>query len=199
MEFSEIVNARYAAKKFDGRMADEKTMDKLLDMIRLASSSFNFQPWRIKIITDAQTKEALLPHSWNQPQIPTCSHLLVFCADTDLEARAKGLYSLMRASGMPAESVDAFAKHVDAFAAGMPAEARLNWAQHQVYLAVANALNGAKSLGLDSCPMEGFIPKEYARILNLPAHLVPSVVVPVGYAADTPRPKVRFEKKDVFF
>ncbi|VVB57376.1 malonic semialdehyde reductase RutE [uncultured archaeon] len=199
MEFSEIVKARYATRSFDGRKVDDKLMDQLMEMVRLAPSSVNLQPWRIKVIHDAHTKQALLPHSWNQPQITSCSHLLVFCADTDLEARAKALYSKMKASGIPDEGVAGFAKMVDGLISSMPPEARLPWAQKQVYLAVANALNGAKSLGLDSCPMEGFIPAEYSKVLHLPAHLVPSVVVPVGYAADTPRPKVRFEKKDVFF
>lgn len=199
MEFSEIVQTRYATKSFDGRAVDGKTADRLLEFIRLSASSFNLQPWKIKVITDAPTKQALLPVSWNQPQITACSHLLVFCADTDLESRAQALYALMRASGVPSAGVDGFSKMVDGFVANMKPEARLSWAQKQCYLALGNALNGAKSLGLDSCPMEGFDAKEYARILQLPSNLVPAVVCPVGYASDTPRPKLRFEKKDVFF
>ncbi|MDD1666434.1 MAG: nitroreductase family protein, partial [Methanomicrobiales archaeon] len=68
-----------------------------------------------------------------------------------------------------------------------------------VFLALGNALNGAKSLGLDSCPMGGFDPKEYARILGLPPHLVPTMLCPVGYAADTPEPKIRFPVEEIFF
>ncbi len=199
MEFSEIVKARYAAKKFDGRAVESEKLEALLDLIRLSASSFNFQPWRIKVISDAKTKQELLPVSWNQPQITTCSHLLVFCADTDLEGRAKQLYASMLSSGAPEASVAGFSKMVDGFVAGMPAEQRLPWAQKQCYIALGNALNGAKSLGLDSCPMEGFDAAAYSRILKLPAHLVPSVLVPVGYPADTPMPKLRFEKQDVFF
>ncbi len=217
MEFQEIVMARYATKKFDGRAVPSEKMDKLLEMVRFSCSSFNLQPWKIKVVTDVPTKEKLQAASWNQPQITTCSHLLVFCADTDLERRASQLYDAMRSSGLPAGDVAAFSKAVDGFIAAMPKEKRLHWAQRQVYLALANALNGAKSLGLDSCPMEGFDPVRYSQILGLPENLVPSVVCPVGYAAsvgspadaaptagrplraDTPRPKVRLEKKDVFF
>ena len=81
----------------------------------------------------------------------------------------------------------------------MSPEQRLAYAQHHVFLALGNALNGAKALGLDSCPMGGFDPKEYARILKIPPALVPTMLCPVGYAADKPMPKFRFPAGEIFF
>ena len=81
----------------------------------------------------------------------------------------------------------------------IPPEAQVAMAQHHVFLALGNALNGAKSLGFDSCPMGGFDPKEYSRILGLPPNLVPTMLCPVGYAADRPMPKVRFPREEIFF
>ena len=69
------------------------------------------------------------------------------------------------------------------FAGPMSPGQRLAWSQAQTYLALGNALNGAKSLGLDSCPMGGFNPDEFTRILNIPKPLVPVMLCPVGYAA----------------
>lgn len=46
--------------------------------------------------------------------------------------------------------------------------------------------------------MEGFSPEKYSEILNLPKNLVPTVLVTIGYAADKPRPKLRYPKKDLF-
>jgi len=198
-EFSEIVRTRYATKSFDGKRIDEATMQKLLELIRLAPSSVNLQPWRIKVISDQATKEALSPHSWNQKQITTCSHLLVFCADTKLEERMAAMVMRMKASEVSAENIEGFSRMVGGMLTRMDGPQRLIWAQKQCYIAMSHALLGAKSLGLDSCPMEGFVPSEYSRVLKLPAHLVPTLVVPVGYPNDKPWPKVRFEKKDVFF
>ncbi len=66
-------------------------------------------------------------------------------------------------------------------------------------LAVGNAVNGAKALGIDSTLMGGFNAKEYARILSLPESLVPTLLVALGKAADEPLPKVRFFKgRDIF-
>jgi nitroreductase / dihydropteridine reductase len=81
----------------------------------------------------------------------------------------------------------------------MSPDQQLSWAQRMMFLAVSNAINGAKSLGFDSCPMEGFNAAEYSKILNLPENLVPTALVTIGYAADTPRPKFRLPKEEVFF
>jgi nitroreductase len=85
------------------------------------------------------------------------------------------------------------------FAGKMSPDQKLAWSQAQTYLALGNAINGAKSLGFDSCPMGGFDPKEFSRILKIPSPLLPVMLCPLGYAADKPMPKVRFPKEDVIF
>jgi nitroreductase len=56
-------------------------------------------------------------------------------------------------------------------------------------------------MGIDSCPMEGFVPTEYNRIVGLDHPWTASVVIPIGYRAhdDTyaTLPKVRFGQDDV--
>ncbi|VVC00582.1 malonic semialdehyde reductase RutE [uncultured archaeon] len=199
MEFSEIVEKRYAVKLFDGRKVPEEKMHKLLEMIRMSASSFGLQPWKIKVISDAETKAKLEPATWGQKQITTCSHLLVICADRDIVSLIDKYQQAMIDGGAPADKAKGFTDYVRTFEQGLPEESKLAWAQKQCYIALGNALNGAASLGLGSCPMEGFDPKQYSAILQLPENLVPTLVVPVGYPADTPRAKLRFKKEDVFF
>jgi nitroreductase/dihydropteridine reductase len=43
------------------------------------------------------------------------------------------------------------------FTGPMSADQKLAWSQAQTYLALGNALNGAKALGFDSCPMGGIL------------------------------------------
>jgi len=81
----------------------------------------------------------------------------------------------------------------------MTKEQKLAWSQAQTYLALGNALNGAKSLGFDSCPMGGFDPEAVTRILRIPPPLVPTMLCPVGYAADKPKKKMRFAKEEIVF
>jgi len=199
MDFMKIARTRYATKKFDGKRVPEEKIENLLEMIRLSASSFGLQPMKVKIITDRATKEKLVPASLNQPQIATCSHLLVFCAYTDIEKRIQGLESLMKKAKVPDEKIQASVQMMNDSFGRRSEEQKLAWAKNQVFIALGNAINGAKALGFDSCPMEGFDPKEYSRILGLPKNVVPVALCPVGYAADKPNPKIRFRKEDVFF
>lgn len=199
MEFKEIVMKRYAAKKFDGRRITEEKMRDLLEMVRYSASSFGLQPWKIKVVADQKLKDELMAASWGQQQVGTASHVLVFCADTDIAPLIGKLENLLISNGAARESLKGYVEIMQGFEKNMPAEAKLAWAQKQAYIALGNALNGATSLGFDSCPMEGFEPAKYSEILKLPKNLVPTVVCPVGYAADTPHPKARFSAKEVFF
>ena len=198
MEFEKIVMERYATKLFDGRKIPEEKINKLLELIRNAASSFNIQPWKIIVIKDQKLKEKLQPATWNQQQIPTCSHLLVFCADTDIAGNIDRLEKLMIENGANKESIQGYMDMMRSFEKNLSNEQKLSWSQRQTFLALGNALNGAKALGFDSCPMEGFNPEEYSKILNLPKNLVPTALCPVGYAKDTAKDKLRFVKKDVF-
>ena len=197
MEFSEIVQKRYAAKLFDGKELPQAKVDKLLEMVRFAPSSFNIQPWAIKVVSDAETKEKLKAVSWNQPQITSCSHLLVFCADKNIKQKIGMLESSMISAGASPESIKTYMEMMWNFEKNLTEEQKLSWAQRQLYLALGNALNGAKSLGFDSCPMEGFDPKEYSKILKLPDNIIPTALCPIGYASDKPSPKLRFPKEEV--
>ena len=141
----------------------------------------------------------MMAASWNQPQIGTASHVLVLCADDDIGSLITRLEGALIKAGASKESLKGYVDVMRGFAEGKDKAARLAWAQKQVYIALGNALNGAKALGFDSCPMEGFDPAQYSKILGLPENIVPTLVCPIGYAADTPRPKVRFAAEDVFF
>ena len=199
MEFKDIVMKRYAVKKFDGRKVEDAKMKALFELIRFAPSALNIQPWKIKVITDQKVKEQLKPATWNQEQITTCSHLLVFCANTDFKRLVERLERLLNQAKMPEDIAKMVMGMARDYFLKIPPEAQVAMAQHHVFLALGNALNGAKALGFDSCPMGGFDPKEYTRILNLPPNLVPTMLCPIGYAADKPMPKFRFPVEEIFF
>ncbi|MEK6812938.1 MAG: NAD(P)H-dependent oxidoreductase [Nanoarchaeota archaeon] len=199
MDFKDIVEQRYATKQFDGRKIPEEIIKVLFEFIRLAPSSWNLQPWTIIVVKDQQLKEQLAPAAHHQAQITSCSHLLIFCADMDIAQRIEDLKDIVMQAGISAVQAEQSAAAMRIFEQKLSPEKKLAWSQRQVYLALGNALNGAKALGFDSCPMEGFSPEEFAKMLALPSNLIPTVLCPLGYAADTPRKKLRFEKDDIFF
>lgn len=200
MKFNDIIMSRYATKKFDGKKIDEKTLDQILEMVRFSPSALNVQPWKIKVVEDQEIKDKLSAASMDQPQISSCSHILVFCADPDLEANANKVLTGLKDAGVPDESIEHYETIVKTFV-GMFKEdaAALSEAQFNVSIAATTALYAAKSLGVDSCPMQGFDPVSYAKILEIPDGLVPTIIVPLGYPADQQMPKMRFPKEEIYF
>ncbi len=199
MDFKDIVMQRYATKQFDGRMVEEQKLFALLDLIRFSPSAFNLQPWKVKVVTAATIKARLRPHANDQPQVTTCSHLLVFCANTELEKLADRVIEFMDLTGMPEEEIQRYETLVRGYIASLGPEQRMGFAREQIHIALANAVNGAKSLGFDSCPMGGFDPAGFAEVLFLPEEYVPVVLCAIGYAADTPHPKWRLPREEIFF
>jgi nitroreductase len=189
MEFKDIVHTRYAAKGFSAKKVPQEKIDQLIELIRHAPSSFNIQPWKIMIITDQKVKDELQKISWNQPQVGTCSHLLVFCADTHISSNIDKIEKVVK--------VPQYISMMRDFEKSKSSEFKVAWAQRQLYIALDHAMLGAASLGLDSCPMEGFDADAYTKMLKIPTGIVPTVLLPIGFASDKPRGKFRFEKKDI--
>ncbi len=135
----------------------------------------------------------------DQPQINSCSHLLVFCANTDLDGHAQKNVQMMRENGVPGEVLEGYENVMKTFLGNYDSKAGLVEAQENVFLAVMTAIFAAKSMGVDSCPMQGFDPSAYSEILDIPSDIVPTMIVPLGYPADKQMPKMRFSKDEIFF
>lgn len=199
MEFKELLMARYATKKFNNKKIDENKIDELLEMIRFSPSALNLQPWKIKVVTDLETRKKLSAASMEQAQINSCSHLLVFCANTDLTGNADKITKLMNKVGVPEENLKQFQEIMGIFLSNFDSEAGIGEAKMNVFIAAITAIYAAKSLGIDSCPMQGFSAEAYSEILDIPSNLVPTILVPIGYPADKQMPKLRFPKEDIIF
>jgi len=197
VEFKKIVMNRYSCRAYQDKKVPEETIRELLEMIVYSASAINLQPWRIRVVSDPELKAQLRTVAFDQPHVESCSHLLVLCADSDYAAIiAKFEKSLIEAEA-PEEVRNRLVGMAKGFSSGMTPEQQLTWSQNQVHIAVGNAINGAYSLGLASCPMTAFEPAEFSRMLELPAHIVPTVLVAVGYPADEFMGKMRYPLEEV--
>jgi nitroreductase/dihydropteridine reductase len=197
MDFKDIVQQRYACRKYEDEKIPEDTIRELLELIRFAVSARNLQPWKIKLVSDKAALAELFGATGNQVQVRDCSHLLVFCADTDYDTLLAKMEASLLAAGIPAETRAEMVTMTRERVASMTAEQLLQWSQFQVFIALGNGVNGAYSLGLGACPMTNFKPQEFARILGLPANLTPTVLLSLGYAADKPAPKRRYSVPEI--
>ncbi|MFM8673919.1 MAG: NAD(P)H-dependent oxidoreductase [Vulcanococcus sp.] len=162
---------RCATKAFDpGRQIDAASWDALEQALVLTASSYGLQPWKFLVITDGALRAELRPHSWNQSQITDCSHLVVFLrqrkvSEGDLQ---RLLACTAEVRGVGLESLTPYGELMRKDLVDGPRSQRIDtWASNQVYIALGNLLTSAALLGIDTCPIEGFSPPDYDRILDL--------------------------------
>ncbi|MGA2698221.1 MAG: nitroreductase family protein, partial [Methanoregula sp.] len=165
--------------------------------LRVLDTANQPEPVVLKVRRDGNPVATL--KVWESHDLLEAIHPQLQKRKPDYDSLNKRLGALMKANHVPDDVVKMVTGMAAKFAGGMSKEQQAAWSQAQTYLALGNALNGAKSLGFDSCPMGGFDPKEYSRILRIPSHLTPVMLCPIGYAADTPGQKIRFAKSEIVF
>ncbi len=197
---------RYATKQFDPtKKISESDWHMLSESLRLAPSAYGLQPWKFIVVENPDIRKQLRKYSYNQTQVTDASHFIVLCAKTSLDTSYVDAYiqEMARVREKPVESYTAFRTMILEDIAERSAKSIKEWNSHQVYLALGFALATAASTGIDSCPIEGFKPKSYDRILRLKEQGLMSVVcLALGYrdAQDKTiaRKKVRFPAQDIF-
>lgn len=197
---------RYATKVFDpGRRIAAETWTALEQSLVLTPSSYGLQPWKFLVITDRALRESLVPHAWKQRQVADCSHLVVMCVkkkmtDADVD---RFIERMAEVRGGTPESLARFRSIVIGDVVTGERSRRVGeWAARQAYIALGQFMACAALLGVDTCPMEGFLAEKFDEILGLePEGLTTAVLCPAGYrsAADkyASLPKVRFKAESV--
>ena len=204
-ELLQSLNWRYATKVFDAdKTIDPETWDAIEQSLVLTPSSFGLQPWKFISITDPEVKQSLLAHSWNQTQVVDCSHMVVLCAkakvnEADIDA---WLERITKVRNVDKESLSGYAGMMNGFLSSKDDRGLLSWAQHQAYIALGQLMSTAAVLDIDACPLEGIIPAEYDKILNLEdSGYVTTVGCALGYRSNDDKyaelPKVRYDRDQV--
>jgi nitroreductase len=202
----EQLNWRYATKQFDAtKQIPPETWQVLEQSLVLSPSSFGLQPWKFLVVRNPQIRQQLVEHSWGQKQVAEASHLVVFAVKKNLDAAYVDRYveRMAEVQQVSTESLQGFGNLVKGFIDKPPYPLDVDaWSTRQVYIALGEYMTTAAMLGIDTCPIEGFVPAKYDRILGLTAQDYAAVVVcAAGYRAAEDKyavkPKVRFETEDV--
>ncbi|MCP9859274.1 NAD(P)H-dependent oxidoreductase [Cyanobium sp. Cruz-8D1] len=197
---------RYATKSFKaGARIPSATWAALEDALVQSPSSYGLQPWKFLVIEDTALRSSLKPHSWDQSQITDCSHLVVFLARRTIEAADldRLIQATAEARGLNPEQLAPYRGMMEKDLIHGPRSAVIDrWASNQVYIALGTFLTAAALLSVDTCPIEGFSPADYDRILELESSPYRSCVVcAAGYRDPEDRyaalAKVRYKAADL--
>ena len=201
LELIERLNWRYAVKKFDvARPISQSNWDTIEQALVLSPSSYGLQPYRFLVIDDAAIRHRLSVASYGQPQVDDCAKFVVFAIRKAL-GHAYVDRLIARIAEVRRVSIESLSSYKSAMIGDLidgPRHIWIDeWATRQAYLALGNLLTSAAVIGIDACPMEGFVPDALNAELGLPERgLKAALLCPVGYRSASDKyaaaPKVRW-------
>lgn len=180
---------RYATKKFDNtKTVSAEKIDILKQAFNLTATSFGLQTIKLVIVENKIKRQALVPLAYNQKQVMEASHLLVICIQENiLENDVATYYDNVKTTRNTSETIlKPFRDQLQNMMQKMSIEQRQQWSKNQAYIALGNLMTVCAAEGIDSCPMEGFLPQALDVELKINELGLKSVLLlPVGYRDET--------------
>ena len=186
MTFEELIQQRRAINFFDPDK--EVPLDLLKTMVDLAAqtpSSFNLQPWNLMVFRDPEEKERLKSLAWDQPKVTEAPVVLAVLAD--MTGWQKGhpvfekTWEQMLASGAMAQEQREWFESATASLYNWSPDANLAFAAKNAGFFAMSLMYAAKSLGLDTHPMDGFDHEGVRKAFKIPDRFWVPLLLAVGY------------------
>ena len=201
MNYLEILKFRHACKIFDeSKKIGAGEFDFILEAGRLSPSSTGLEQWDFLVVQNKELREKIKAVSWNQVQITSCSHLVVILAKIK-EVKVGSSYidkMIARRADKDPEAIAARQKFFLLSNFKNDDELTFQWSHEQCMIAATNMMNAAASLGIDSCPMEGFDRHALNEILGLDeSEKRVAILVPFGYRLNPQPEKLRRQRAEV--
>lgn len=200
--FLEAMNFRHACKLFDeNKTITSENMHAILEAGRKSPSSFGMEPWKFLVITNEALRAKLRPVCWDQPQITTCSHLVIVLAAIENVTIESGIPAKRFARrAMPQEKQDFYLNlYANHLKETLSCDKNIYaWTARQCYIASANMMTAAATMGIDSCPIEGFEKEKVEAILELDTSKYQvAMIIPFGYRINPQSAQLRLDFEEV--
>lgn len=170
------IKSRRAVKHFDPsyQMSDEEIRH-LMSITTLSPTAFNIQNWRFVVVKNPELRKQIRQVAWDQSQVTDASLLVLFCADTKSWDKSTQRYWKNAPAQVQEFIIPAIKQYYDG-----KEQVQRDEAMRSCGIAAQTLMLAAKSLGYDSCPMDGFDFDAVAKLINLPKDHVISLMVAVG-------------------
>ena len=146
----ERITSRQSIRKFTNEQIPDSIIEDLVNIGRSAPSGGNRQPWRIIIVTEQNLKDQLVMAAHNQKFIADAPVVFVICA-------------------VPEESAERYQER-----------GRTLYTLQDTAAMTLNILLGSHIHGYGSCWIGAYNEEEVSKILNIPSHMRPVSMIPVG-------------------
>lgn len=192
MTFLEAMQSRFACKRYSDKVIAEEDLLAILEYGRLTPTSFGLELWSFHVVENPTLRKALYNACFEQESVLTAPLSIVTLSRTASYLDPDGVSVKERGVRFPGSLSD-FVEDYRPYHAILREQGRLeSWSRSQGYLAVANMMTGAAARGIQSCAIEGFDEALVLAILGVERKdWTVSMVIPFGYPAEPPRPKIR--------
>ena len=176
MQVKDAIQQRRSIKHFDpSHVMTKNEIDTLLSHAILSPTAFNIQNWRFVVVTDKALRQKIREVSWGQAQVEEASLFIVLVGD--LMAWNKDPARYWKNAPQPVQ--DYLVPAIHPYYDGKP-QVQRDEVMRSCGMAAMNLMLHAKSMGYDSCPMDGFDFDKVTEILNLPKDHTPAMFVCIG-------------------
>lgn len=188
MDVRDTIEQRRAVKRYDPtREISEDRIRELFRLASLAPSAWNLQHWHFIVVRSAEQKERLRKAANNQPKVTEASLTVVVCGNLDAYRDADRIYdSFVRNGYLSEEQKRRKIIGIEQFYADP--QNRRDEAIRNASLAAQTLILAAIEMGYATCPMIGFDPDAVREVVELPDHLLPVMLITVGFGEET-RPR----------
>jgi nitroreductase len=179
---------RHACKKFDPRKKISKEdLDIILEAAWLSPTSFGMEAVKLLVLGSHGIRQTIRPACWDQPQVTDSSHVVVILAKPSLvdPSNEYVLNSFLRRE-LPEDVtkvyIEKYKSHMETEV--FPRMSAYAWCAKQCYIVLANMMTAAASMGIDSCPIEGFEKDRVESLLEIDTgQFEVAVLAALGYRA----------------
>lgn len=169
MKLMELLEWRYATKKYNGKKIPAEKLDYILEAARLAPSSSGIQPYKIFAVGNQEMKEKMKTFGYDQQQYIDASHILIFASwDHYTPERIGKVFDRTVAErGLQPGAMNDYRDMLMGMYGPLGQDWQANHAAKQAYISFGFAIIAAAEQGIDATPMEGFIPAQMDELLGL--------------------------------
>ncbi|MDH4944892.1 NAD(P)H-dependent oxidoreductase [Sulfurimonas sp. C5] len=193
-------NFRHACKLFDAtKKINDEDFNFILETARLSPTSFGMEGVRLTVITNEQLKKDIKPFCWNQNQIDSCSHLVIFKTRTkDLKPYSEWVKDKFSQRKLPKEAQEKYMQVYENFHKSLKSDDIYEWGTRQAYIMFSSMITSAALIGIDSCPIEGFEKEALEQLLSIDTNEEEiSLVCTFGYRENPQPQKFRLNLEDM--
>lgn len=186
MDFEQVISQRRSINFFDPeKEVSHEILKKAVELSATSPSSYNLQPWSIIEVRDMEKKTKLRKLAWDQPKVTEAPVILIFLADMEgWKAGNPGFeknFDGFEKAGIVKDNQKEWLENTCRNLYGISDARSLAFACKNTGFFAGMFMLAAKSLGLETHPMDGFDLEGVIKEFKIPEKYWVPLIMAVGY------------------